>query len=733
MKYVTIDFETYSEAGYEWEESAEYFIKPGSSDSAGLQLVGSAVYAEHPSTEVLCMAYKFSDRGGVYVWEPNMSLPQDLMSWAYNGGLIEAWNCAFERQIWEKVCVPRYGFQRVKLNQWRDAAAKARAYALPSKLAKVGEVISAKVTKDKGGVRLINKFSIPRTPTAKDNRIRITFADDTIDAEAMRKYNAIDVLSEIEISNACPELNEFETRFWLCDQAINARGVQIDLTTINNAIELVEQYLDIYTDELCSITEGTIKSVNQTEKLRKWCNQQGASLDNLRAETIEKVLQENTLPGVVLRALKIRQLAGSAAVKKLYAMKYQACSDGRLRELFIYHKARTGRAAGEGPQPQNLPNSGPMVRRCTECGFYSDADVSLCICCLNSATGDISEKFNSHAAEAVIACINSRRYDVLDTAYPDPLEAIGASLRSMFIAAPGHELICSDYSAIEAVVLAAIAGEEWRLNVFRTHGKIYEMSAAKITGMPFDEFESYYKTTGTHHEYRNKVGKVAELASGYGGWLGAWKQFGADKFFNEDEIKRHIIAWRNASPAIVEFWGGQERHFKPELYGIEGTVIKAIQTPNTHFEYKNIGYFYDSRCDVLLCCLPSSRMIAYHKPRLEPAELPRRGLKISYEGWNTNPKNGQMNAWIRMHTYGGKLVENIVQAIARDILANAIVNLEIAGYPIVLHVHDEIVAEIQRGFGSLQEFERIMSTMPHWAVNWPIVAKGGWRGERYRK
>jgi DNA polymerase len=266
------------------------------------------------------------------------------------------------------------------------------------------------------------------------------------------------------------------------------------------------------------------------------------------------------------------------------------------------------------------------------------------------------------------------------------------------------------------------------MEVFRTHGKIYEMSASKITGIPFEEFDLYKASSGQHHPMRKKIGKVAELASGYGGWLGAWKQFGADEYFNDDEIKKAILAWRAASPAIVEFWGGQQRNWRPELFGLEGCAVSAVLNPGTKFSYRAISYLMYG--DALYCELPSGRFITYHRPRLGQSE--RGGYQLSFEGWNTNPKNGAPG-WIRINTYGGRLCENVVQAVARDILAYAIVNLEKAGYPIVMHVHDEIVAEVPEGQGSISEFESIMSTLPPWASGWGIKATGGWRGKRYGK
>ena len=436
-------------------------------------------------------------------------------------------------------------------------------------------------------------------------------------------------------------------------------------------------------------------------------------------------------------ALTIRAAIGSAAVKKTYAMRNQCvltgiAGGGRLHDLFTYHGARTGRCTGNGPQPTNLPNSGPDVYQCTRCGHHYGHTLVGCPWC--GEHDAVLVEWNADATSDALEVIETRSLDALMYFFGEGLPIVSACLRGLFVAGPGKELICSDYSSIEAVVLAEIAGESWRREVFQTHGRIYEISAAKITGIPFDE--------DVRHP-RRKLGKVGELASGYQGWTGAWKAFGADEFLTDEEIKQSILAWRAASPAIVELWGGQERRWRPERFGVEGAAIQAVQYPGTWFHVMRLDKTYSgvsfaaqgtdgNGSGVMYCRLPSGRLLTYHRPRLAPSERRLGTLSLSYEGQNTNPKNGPVG-WIRMETWGGRLVENIVQAAARDILRRATIALEAAGYPIVLHVYDEIVAEVPEGWGAVEEFERIMSTMPEWAAGWPVRANGGWRGRRYRK
>jgi DNA polymerase len=269
------------------------------------------------------------------------------------------------------------------------------------------------------------------------------------------------------------------------------------------------------------------------------------------------------------------------------------------------------------------------------------------------------------------------------------------------------------------------------------------MSASKITGIPFQEFLEYpEKNNGASHPLRKKIGKVAELASGYQGWINAWKHFGADKHFNNDkEIKKAILKWRADSPAIVEFWGDQYRRigtswdFRPERYGVEGAVVNAIQTPFTWFPVRSVAFLYREDVDVLYCKLPSGGHLHYHQPRLVPtihrlAKMP--SFQITHMGWNSDSERGPVG-WIRMTSWGGKFVENITQRAARDIFGGALVRLEKHGYPVVLHSHDEPVCEVPEGHGSISIMERLMTSRPQWCLDWPIKVGGSWRGKRYFK
>jgi len=710
-----IDFETYSPEGFVFNKDTQKFSPPHGANIKGLSVVGAARYTENPDAEVLCLAYNLKDGSGAKLWKPGDQLPKDLLNYISSGNLIEAWNVAFEFWVWNNICVRKYNFPPLLPLQIRCAAAKSRAHALPGSLDPAGKVVNIKNKKDKDGKRLITKFSIPRNPTLKDKRLRITPNDDPEDASNLYKYCLRDIEAEAELSSLTPDLSEDELKFWQCDHAINVRGIQIDIELINNCISILEQAYKKYDEELCKITWGTVSSASQLPSLKRWMIEQGIPVDKLTADDLEdlkKVIPSNRPE--IHRALDIRSMTGSASVKKLYAMANQVTRDNRLHDLFIYHSARTGRAAGTGPQPQNLPNSGPNVNECI-CGKYYRVHGDCPWC---GSLKDKSVEWNPKAVEDAIEILNTGSLECVEYYFGDAVEIISSCLRGMFISAPGKDLICSDYSAIEAVVLAALAGEQWRLDVFNTHGKIYETSASKITGVPLEEYELYKSSSGTHHPDR-KLGKVAELASGYQGARGAWKAFGADEFFTDEVIDEKVKAWRAASPNIVRLW-----------YGLESAAQSAVLNSGEWFEYKGLKYI--CKQNILYCRLLSGRLITYHKPILSPHEKFEGKLSLSFEGWNTNPKYGKIG-WVRMSTYGGKLTENVVQATARDILAHAVIRLETIGYKVVLHVHDEIVVEIEEGYGCVEEVEAIMSAMPEWAKGWPVKAKGGWRAKRYNK
>jgi DNA polymerase len=733
----SLDVETFSQAGYFFNNLKERYqslVK----NSPGLKGVGAAVYAEDPSTELLLLSFDLRDGKGVQLWVKGMDPPEVLFRHIRSGGLLESHNAGFEFLIWHYVCHLRLGWPALPLEQQRCSMAKAQAFSLPGKLDKLTEVLNTEIKKNKDGTRLIRIFTIPRSPTKHDKRQRIQLIDKPNDAFKFCLYNIDDVRSESEVSSRCPDLSPFELEVWKTSQRINMRGVLVDVEALENCISIFEQAREKYTTELKQLTCGAVSTVDEVENMRDYLAAHGVKVPGVDKDIVKETLKRADLPFNVRRVLLIRQWLAMASVKKLNAINRRRCSDDRLRDLFNYYGALTGRWSGSGVQPQNLASSGPVVDRCESCGHFQARGRDRCLWC-NGLEVQKAE-WCLEAAEDVLTVVKGRSLSVLEYYFKDALKALSGCLRALFIAKPGHDLICSDYSAIEAVVLAELAGETWRQEVFRTHGKIYETTAAKITRVPFEEILEHKERTGQHHPHRKPLGKIPELASGYQGWIGAWKQFGADEFFDTDaEIKAAILKWREDSPAIVEFWGGQWRkdphrwHFTQEFFGIEGAAVCAVLNPGQAYQCRSITY--QVKDDVLYCRLPSGRLLTYHEPRLTVDRdnySQEQIFKLSYMGWNSDSTKGPVG-WLRIGTYGGKLVENITQAVARDILANALVNVEAAGFPVVLHVHDELVVEVPKKIGSIEEIEAIMMKLPAWCSDWPIKAAGGWRGLRYRK
>lgn len=672
-----MDFETYSEAGYCWDAARNKWSSPDGAPGTtrGLGVVGAAAYSEHASTEVLTFAYDLKDGLGARVWLPGMPGPADLFDYLKSGGLVEAWNVGFERLIWLNVCRRRYGWPNLPLNQLRCAMAKARAHGLPGKLAIAGDVMDVSTKKDKEGDRLLKLFSMPRTPTKTDARRRITLNDAPDDAQRLISYNVDDIAAEAGVSLVCPDLEGDELDFWLADQAINHRGVAVDRLGVENCIAIIEQAHTLYNKELADLTGGAVMRASELAKLQQWLHGQGVHMDAMDEDAIDaqlKRLADDVQDGctdpaeisAAWRALEIRKAVGSASVKKVFAMRLQMCSDDRLRELFSYHAARTGRPTGNGPQPTNLPKAGPKVYRCG-CGRHSSNAKACTWCGVPRAPGKPSStvEWGVDAAEDALEVIASRDLATVQHHFGDAMLTVSGCLRSLFCAGPGKELVSSDFTAIEAVVLAALAGEQWRLDVFRARTDIYLESISRSTGISVAEMKAFKAERGMHHPLRQK-GKIQELSLGFGGYIGALRAFGAEG--TDQELKEQVLSWRAASPAIVEFWGGQSRDFGrvPGMYGLEGAAVAAVQNPGQWYAVPRLdgtlsGISYGVKGDVLYCELPSRRFLAYHRPRLRAADQAWRGLRLTFEGYNTNAKKGPPG-WMTMDLYGGLLAENCI-------------------------------------------------------------------------
>lgn len=721
------DFETFSAAGYVYDLDAEKWRSPPGCgpQKRGIGATGVYPYVEHWSYRPLMIDFELPDgRGGQWEWGEPFDVLAPLFDWVRAGGLVEGHNVEFERVNWNHYCVPVLGWPHLSIRQTRCSAAKSRAWGLANALEDTAAILQTPTQKDKDGDRLMKIFSNPHNPTKKDRSLVTLPSAKPIEWLRYKSYNHTDVVTQREVSTRVPDLTPTEQENWYLDQEINERGVAVDSKAIADCIAIFEQCAAKYGAEFTELTGGIKHS--ELQQFRGWLGASGVHLPNMQEETLEIALASLTHVDALdplypaKRALEIRALVGSASVKKLYALDIYKCHDARVRGLYMFHSTHHGRTGGYGPQPSNL---------------YS------------------GEWHEPHEVEAALAVLASRDLATVEAAYPNigPLDVINNCLRSLFIAAPDHVLVSSDYSAIEDVVLAALAGEEWVLDVHRTHGMIYEAQIAMMTGIPFEEFVKHRTDTGgiatyddagrlvgikggKHHPLR-KQGKLAKLSGGYASWVVGWKKFGADEYYDNDaEIKRAILKYRDSVPNTVEFWGGQTRDkfrstCRQELYGLEGAAIRAVLEPGQCFRVGLIAFQVVN--DVLYMQLPSGRLIAYQEPRLTPATRKYAEdweLALSYMGWENNP-----GVWCRMDLYGGVLTQNAVGGTARDIMMHGMQNVTRLGYPIVLHTYDEAVSEVPIGFGSLAEFEAGLNDMPEWARGWPIFARGGFVQKHYGK
>ena len=745
----SLDVETYSAAGFIIDGHTGKVTGTAASGKGGLGVVGTPNYVEHGSAEILSMVYDLKDGLGRRRWVQGMPDPVDLLNHIANGGLLEAFNVTFEWWVWNMIGHRKMGWPMLQIGQTRCAMAKARRFSLPGSLDGAAKVMGTP-QKDPAGGALITKLTRPHTPTSKRKAVRWTQATAWDDFVRLYNYNDQDVVAEDNLSAHVPDLTEYERRTWLLDQTVNARGLQVDVQTLDAALSILGQVERKYTQELARITGGAIGSVSEVAKILSWLAGRGVHLPSLDAEDVEggtvKLRASNSDP-VALRVLEIREELGSANVKKLRTLKLQVSSDGRLRDQYMYCGAdRTGRFSAGGVQLQNITARGPHTGKCEDgnCGRYYGIAANPWGCPRCQApdwaqTALEAGEWPIDAVEQAIEDVRTCSLEHVERVWGSVTTVLCGILRGLFIAGQGAKLVCADFSAIEAVVAACLSRCQWRIDVFNTPGEcIYTQSASKITGTPMAEYKAYKAKHKRHHPDRKLLGKIAELASGYGGWVGAWKNFGCE--LDDKEIKRQVLAWRAASPEIVDMWGGEYKwvgpgqwDFKYELHGLEGCAMKAIMRPGQCFTHNDITYGVHD--DILYCRLPSGRFLHYHRPRLKAIEDKlRRGpaQQITFEGYNSDTKKGP-KGWLLQETYGGRLFENVVQAVALDIQAEALVRCGSRGYPIVLHTHDEGCAEVPDSPAhNVATLVGIMTERPSWASWWPIRA-AGWEHQRYQK
>lgn len=629
--------------------------------SYDLRDVGVYRYVEAPDFEILLFAYSFDNEPVKVIDLTKESLPWEVFEALDDDSIIKT---AFNAQF-EMVCIAKQFSLGLDVSEWRCTMIHSLTLGLPGSLAGVAKALGIDEQKDKSGTALINFFSKPCRPTkANGQRTRNLPEHDPEKWQQYIEYNRQDVVVEIAIKEKLARfpLTEREQYLWELDQKINSRGVKSDRKMVKNAIEFDSSFKETVLAEAKEVTG--LENPNSPAQLREWVESHGIEMPNVQKGTVEKLIKTATIPEVK-RALELRQELSKTSIKKYYSLDVTRCEDGRIRGLIQHYGAnRTGRSAGRLAQVQNLPG-------------------------IRMGMGDLD------AARWFVA---NNEFDLFKMLYPVPA-TLSQLIRTALIPEKGNRFIVSDFSAIEARVIAWFAGEQWRLDVFNSHGKIYEASASQMFGVPI---EGVTRENGL----RDK-GKVAELALGYQGAEGALKQMGAEEMgMSEQEMTETKEAWRAANPNIVKFW-----------YDTGNAALKAVRNGGVvHMQY---GLQFWCESGTLFIQLPSGRKLAYVRPRLKENKFGRDA--IHFDGVRSEES-----------TYGGKLVENIVQATARDLLFESIVKLDNLGYKIIFHVHDEIVSEMPYGVGSLKEVEQIMSEPIEWAPGLPLSADG-FETEYYKK
>ncbi len=637
MKTLSIDLETYS--------------------SADIGKTGVYRYSESPDFEILLFGYSI-DGAPVQLVDLTCGerVPEEVRD-ALSDPSVTKWafNASFER-----ICLSRWlglpSGTYLEPDQWRCSMIWSAYLGLPLSLAGVGAVLKLDKQKLDTGKDLIRYFCKPCRPTKKNGgRTRNLPRHDPGKWEQFKSYNIRDVETEMEIQKKLARfpVPEFVWDEYHLDQEINDRGIRVDMQMVKNAIEVDDwSHFDL-TSQLQTLT--ALENPNSVAQMKAWLTQHGMEIESLGKKEVAAMLKD--APPDMREALILRQQLAKSSVKKYQAMQNCVCADGRAHGMFMFYGAnRTGRFAGRLVQLQNLPQN------------------------------------HMDDLEQARALVRSADYDSLKLLYDSVPDVLSELIRTAFIPYEGGKFIVADFSAIEARVIAWMADEKWRLEVFKNGGDIYCASASQMFGVPVEKH-------GINGHLRQK-GKIAELALGYGGSVGALKAMGAlEMGIPEEELKPLVDAWRDANPNITELWWDVDR------------AVKEAVDLRTSSETHGIQFVYES--GFLFICLPSGRRLAYVKPRI--GENRFGGESVTYEGVGGTKK------WERLESYGPKFVENIVQALSRDILCYAMKTLRCCN--IVAHVHDEIIIEADPKV-SLEAVCEQMGRTPTWAKGLILRADG---------
>lgn len=647
-----------------------------------LKRAGVHRYAADPSTGLWCFAWALDDAEPEVWWRGDPLSPAFLAACADPTVLFRAFNAQFERTIWRDVATPQHGFPPLAMERWHCTMAEAMAMGLPRSLENVARALKVPQQKDTEAGKVLGRMMKPvgRTPTGG-----YLWNEDADDHALMRRYVAQDVRAERSVAKVLRRLDASERAVYLHDQTINDRGVMIDRPLVQSALTLALHGAKDVNARLSVATGGDIQKVTQVGALTFWLREQGIDVENLKKHSITALLEQD-LPPAAHEALLLRAEGAKASVAKLKSMLECVGDDGIVRGLLAYHGAATGRWAGRLVQPQNFPR------------------------------GTIKN------VEQFLPLIAREDYSTLDM-LDNPLAIISSALRSMLRARPGHVFVSGDYSAIEARITAWLAGQDDLVAMFAAGQDVYKATASVLFGVPIAEV--------THHQ--RQVAKAIVLGCGFG--MGpetfvtqAWQTYGVR--LTPEQGVEYVAFYRNTYPLVQQYW-----------WHLGDCVLRAVKHPETPVTTRDGRVTFLCRSRFLWLILPSGRPLCYHQPEVILRTLPERvtlvnGVEVrkparTVESVRVYSESGYSKKWEAVHLYGGLLTENIVQAIARDIMVEGMQRVE-PTHPIVMTVHDEVVSERPEADPQLETFLTQLQQVPAWAPGLPITAEG-WVGPRYRK
>jgi DNA polymerase bacteriophage-type len=680
-----------------------------------LKKTGQYAYAEGDTTDVWMAGYAFDDEP-VSLWLPGQPCPPRIVDHVQKGRIVYAHNAPFERAITRHV-MPIYGWPQIPIRQWRCTMAMALAMSLPGSLENAAAAIGLDATKDMDGHRLMIRMAKPRR---RDDNGNIVWWDDPDRVRRLGEYCKQDVVVERMLHKRLLPLSAIEQELWFLDQEINDRGVHVDSEFCEAALAVVRQVTAAANEQMRHVTDGEVSACSNTNQLHAWLKARGVDSDSISKGDLTEILARPDLPGDVLEAIHLRLNFNKASVKKIQALLNARSQDGNARGLLQFHAASTGRWAGRRFQPQNIKR--PEIEEDEE-------------------------------MERAIAAVASGKATVVQDTFPKRavLSVVGDCVRSMVTAKPGNRLLAADFSNIEGRGIAWLAGEEWKLEAFREFDRgegpdLYKVAAGKTFGVDASAID----------KPKRQVGKVQELAFGYQGGAGAYRKMAVGMGIDMGAVAKIVLdnidpdlvdyardAWKDWPKVMTSGWiedewvavtslvrGWRNAHSNIEQFwkDLESAAIEAIMHPGSvtaagkYIRFKVSGSFLFMR-------LPSGRVLCYPYPSLREVKTQFGNVKLTAF---TKGIDAYTRKWGDNAMYGGLWSENATQAIARCCLSDGMFRVEKAGYPIVLHVHDELVAELPFGEGDAQEFFDCMAVVPDWAPGFPI-AVAGWEGVRYRK